>query len=162
MTTVDLTRMELQGNAPVGAASELKPGQAVGIRVDGIPGRTFEGKVVRINPVADEGTRTIRAYSIIDNSDGVLLGGMFATGSVVVGEIDEALAVSTVALREDADGNHLLRIADGRLLRTPVETGGTWAGGLTQITGGLAAGETIVAAPLPELQDGDAVKIVEE
>lgn len=162
LTIVDLTRMEMQGNAPVSAGSELRPGQSVSVRVDGIPGRSFDGEVVRINPVAEEGTRTIPAYIIIDNPERVLLGGMFATGSVVIEEIKDALAVPTVALREDAEGHHLLRIEGDRLLRAAVETGGTWAGGMTRITDGVEAGQMVVTAPLAELQDGDAVEIVEE
>lgn len=160
VTVVDLTAVEMRANAPVGAGSLLAPGQKVSIRVDGIPERSFEGIVTRINPVASEGTRTIPVYVLIDNADGTLLGGMFATGQIVVEAEDDALAVPTVALREGAGGQHLLVIEEGRLRARPVETGGEWAGGLTRIVSGVRAGDTVVTAPLPTLSDGDAVEIV--
>jgi RND family efflux transporter MFP subunit len=161
VTVVDLSAVEMQANAPVGAGSLLAPGQSVAVRVDGIPNRVFEGEVTRINPVADEGTRTIPVYVLIDNADGVLLGGMFATGQVTVTQIEDALAIPEVALREDAKGHHVLVIEDGHLHARPVETAGQWAGGLTRVTKGLKPGEKVVTAPLPQLNDGDAVEIVE-
>ena len=162
VTVVDLTSVEMHANAPVGAGSLLSRGQTVGIHVDGITNRDFVGTVTRINPVAEEGTRTIPVYVLIDNADKILLGGMFATGQIVVEEVSDALAVPTVALREDAQGYHLLIIENGTLRAQPVETGGEWAGRLTQIKAGLMPGQQVVTAPLPELTDGDAVEIVED
>ena len=160
ITVVDLTKVEMQANAPVAVGALLARGQNVSVRVDGIAGRSFAGRVTRINPVANEATRTIPVYVLIDNADRVLLGGMFATGQIVVEEAKEALAVPTVALREDAQGYHLLVIDGNQLRATPVETGGEWAGALTQITSGLSAGQKVVTAPLPALSDGDSVEIV--
>lgn len=161
MTVVDLSTVEMQANAAVGAGSLLKPGQSVTVRVDGIPGRSFDGTVARINPVAEAETRTIPVYVTIDNAEGLLLGGMFATGQVVVEEAEDALAVPASALREDAQGQHVLRVEDGKLVRQPVTTAGDWTGRLTQISEGLAPGQIVVTAPLNELNPGDAVELVE-
>ena len=122
----------------------------------------FEGIVTRINPVAEEGTRTIPVYVTIDNADGLLLGGMFASGQIVIEQAENALAVPSVALRETADGLQVLRISDGRLNAVSVEVGGEWAGALTRITAGLNVGDRVVTAPLPALRHGDAVQIVAE
>lgn len=162
VTVVDLTSVEMQGNAPVASGALLRSGQTVSVAVDGIPTRTFTGRVVRINPVAQEGTRTVPVYVTIDNSDGMLLAGMFATGQITVEEIADALAVPTAALREDAQGLYLLEVDSGTLVRRPVEVAGTWAGGQTRIVSGAEAGQTIVTAPLPTLMAGDAVEIVED
>ena len=85
---------------------------------------------------------------------------MFATAQVVVEEATDAIAVPSAALREDAAGAYVLRIADGMLQRAGVDLGGTWSGGLTRISNGLAVGDTVVVAPLPSLQAGDAVELV--
>ncbi|WP_372840180.1 efflux RND transporter periplasmic adaptor subunit [Phaeovulum sp.] len=162
VTVVDLTSVEMNASAAVGAGSQLTRGQAVSVHVDGIPGRTFEGVVTRINPVAEEGTRTIPVYVQIENADGILLGGMFGVGQIVVEDAPQSLAVPATALREDAAGHHLLQIEDGRLVRRQVETDGDWAGGLVRILSGVEPGQTVVTAPLPSLASGDAVEIVEE
>lgn len=160
VSIVDLRTVELRANAAVADGALLRPQQAVVVTVDGIERQPFEGVVARINPVAQEGTRTVPVYITIDNPDGVLLGGMFATAQVVIDEAVDAIAIPTVALREDADGPFVLRIRDDHLQRAGVETGGTWTGGLTRITQGLTAGDRVVTAPLPSLQPGDAVELV--
>lgn len=160
VSIVDLRTVELRANAAVADGALLRQRQAVIVTVDGIEGRTFDGVVSRINPVAQEGTRTVPVYITIDNPDGVLLGGMFATAQVVIESAVDAIALPTVALREDAEGPYVLRVVDDRLERAGVETGGTWSGSLTRITQGLAVGDRVITAPLPSLQAGDAVELV--
>lgn len=161
VTVVDLSSVEMQANAAVASGSLLMAGQVVTITVDGIEDRAFTGTVTRINPVANAATRTIPVYIAIDNADGVLLGGMFAAGQIVVDRVENALAVPGDALRRDQKGDYVLRIEDGTLLRQSVETGDVWAEGMTLITDGLEPGQIVVTAPLPSLHAGDAVEMVE-
>lgn len=159
---VDLNIMEMQGSAPVAAGAALKAEQLASISVDGVPDRSFAGTVVRINPVAQEGTRTVPVYITIDNSDGTLRGGMFASGQVTVAERQDAIAVPRDALHEDDQGKYVLKIVDNELVRTPVETGQSWSfNRVIGIVSGLDAGDVIVSAPLDELQPGDLVRTVE-
>lgn len=159
LSVVDLSRMEMAGAAPVSAGAVLAPGQEVDLSVDGIEGRDFTGIVARIAPVADEGTRTITVFVDVDNADGVLLGGMFATGGIVVDEARDALAVPRAALREEG-GDHVLVLEDGTLARRDVEAGAEWPGGLVQVEG-LEPGAQVVTADLPDLQAGEPVQLVD-
>jgi RND family efflux transporter MFP subunit len=122
MTIVDLTQMEMLAAAPVSAGASLRRGQRVELRVDGIGGRAFTGVVDRIAPVAEEGTRTLTVYVLIDNAEGTLLGGMFATGVIITAEAPDALAVPQAAIRT-AGGDHVLVIEDGVLARREVTVG---------------------------------------
>src|SRR5690606_24664071 len=134
---------------PVGASAQIAAGQAVIVTVEGLSAREFAGTVARVNPVALAGTRTTPVYITLDNAQGVLRGGMFATGQIVVDEQPEALAVPETALREDAEGVFVLKLADEALLRQPVEKGRQWSRGrLIEITKGLVAGDIVVTAPL--------------
>ncbi|MCB1366917.1 MAG: efflux RND transporter periplasmic adaptor subunit [Rhodoferax sp.] len=161
VTVVDLSSVEMQANAAVASGSLLAAGQAVTISVDGIEDRVFNGIVTRINPVANAATRTIPVYIAIDNADGVLLGGMFAAGQIVVDRVENAIAVPGDAVRRDQRGDYVLVIADGKLVRQPVEIGSVWAEGMTLITSGLEPGQIVVTAPLPALHAGDSVEMVE-
>ncbi|MBZ0130025.1 MAG: efflux RND transporter periplasmic adaptor subunit [Rhodobacteraceae bacterium] len=161
VTVVDLSSVEMQANAAVASGSLLAAGQAVTISVDGIEDRMFNGIVTRINPVANAATRTIPVYIAIDNADGVLLGGMFAAGQIVVDRVENAIAVPGDAVRRDQRGDYVLVIADGKLVRQPVEIGSVWAEGMTLITSGLEPGQIVVTAPLPALHAGDSVEMVE-
>jgi RND family efflux transporter MFP subunit len=162
MSVVDLATVELEAAAPVAAGVLLQPGQTVEVSVDGIADRVFEGTVARINPVAAEGTRAIPVYITMDNAEGLLFGGMFATADVVVAAAPGALAVPSEAIRTDAGGAYVLTITDDTLVRTPVTIADTWAGGLTRVTGGLEPGDEVVMAALPELDPGDVIERVEE
>ena len=161
ISIVDLSTVEMRANAAVADGALLRRDQTVLINVDGVEGRNFEGRVARINPVAEEGTRTIPVYVMIDNPDGILLGGMFASAQVVVDAVEDAIAMPTRALRDDVDGPYVLRIEGDALVRQTIETGGTWAGRLTQITSGLEAGQRVVTAPLPALHPGDIITLLE-
>jgi RND family efflux transporter MFP subunit len=161
-TIVDLDRLELSAAAPVGSSAQIKPGQSVGVSVEGLPNQQFTGTVDRVNPVAVAGTRTIPVYIGLDNTERLLRGGMFATGQVVVAEQPNALAVPKAAIREDAEGFYLLKLADGAVVRQTIEQGQTWNGGrLIEITSGLVDGDVVVTAPLTQLQPGDTVEMVE-
>jgi RND family efflux transporter MFP subunit len=161
-TIVDLTTVELTAAAPVSAGALVKPGQAVAVSVEGIAGRTFEGKVERVNPVAASGTRTIPVYITLDNADAVLRGGMFAVGQITVTQQADALALPSGAIREDAEGFYVLKVDGDAVTRQAIEKGGEWsAGRLIEITSGISAGDVIVTAVLTQLQPGDHIEMVE-
>jgi membrane fusion protein (multidrug efflux system) len=163
VTVVDLSSVEVVAAAPVGTAAQIERGQTVRITVEGLAGRTFEGEVDRINPVAQEGTRTIPVYVALDNADGLLRGGMFATGNIVVEAIDGAIAVPATAIREDAEGTHVLKLEGETVVRQPVELGEVWSTNrLTEIRSGLAAGDVIVSALLPQLVPGTRIQMLME
>lgn len=161
-TIVDLSTLELNASAPVGSSAQLAKGQAVSVTVEGLPGNTYAGVVDRINPIAVAGTRTIPVYIVLENERGLLRGGMFATGQIVIAEQPDALAVPEAALREDAEGFFVLKLADGKVVRQAIEQGETWNGNrLVEITSGLSAGDVVVTAPLTQLQPDDLVEMVE-
>lgn len=161
-TIVDLSTLELNASAPVGSSAQLAPDQAVTITVEGLTDQTFAGTVDRINPIALAGTRSIPVYITLENSGGLLRGGMFATGQVTVASRSDAIAVPQAALREDAEGFFVLKLADGKVVRQAIEQGGSWNGNrLIEITSGLVAGDVVVTAPLTQLQPEDLVEMVE-
>jgi RND family efflux transporter MFP subunit len=158
---VNLEQMEFDAVASVNNSARVAPGQAVNVTVTGLGDRVFPGTVMRVNPVAQSGTRTVPIYIELDNAEGVLRGGMFATGYIVVAEKADALAVPAAALREDAEGHYVLKLADGVLSRVGVEVVAEWDRGRTIEVTGLAEGDVVVAAPLAELTAGEAYGMVE-
>lgn len=161
-TVVNLDEMEFQASGSVTSSALVSPGQAVEVTAAGLANETFEGEVTRVNPVAASGTRTIPIYVLIDNEPGRLRGGMFATGQITVAEKADAIAVPASALREDAEGEFVLKLDNGTLVRQAVEPGDAWhRGGVVEVSG-LTAGDIIVSAPLAELTAGSAYETVED
>ncbi|MCT9000582.1 MULTISPECIES: efflux RND transporter periplasmic adaptor subunit [Chelativorans] len=153
MTVVDTSVLEAEVLVSTRDITRLKVEQTAELQVDGLEGSTITGTVDRINPVANEGSRLVPVFIRLENTEGRLWGGMFATGSILVRQEEDVLAIPQTALRDDEEGQHVLKITDGKLVRRPVELGPIWDGGrLVEITSGIVAGDTVLSAPLPELQ----------
>nr|WP_295828534.1 efflux RND transporter periplasmic adaptor subunit [uncultured Azospirillum sp.] len=158
-TIVDLSRVEVEATVPAEQVARLAVGQAATLRVKGFGEREFAGRVARINPMARAGSRAIPVYVTIDNKDGALRGGMFASGEVLVAQASGAIAVPPVAVRHDDQGDYVLVIADGRTERRPVTRVDLWArGDLVQVEG-LAPGDRVVTGNLPGLTAGRPVTV---
>lgn len=162
-TIVDLSSMDVEVGIPTNRISSIAVGQSVDLKVEGIGDRTFQAKVTRINPVADAGTRTVTVYISLPNPDGRLSGGMFVTGTITVQKDENALALPKSAIREDAQGAFVFAIEDDAIVRKTVTLGDSFDdGNLVTLTDGVAAGETIIVAPLAGLDPGTAVTVGEE
>lgn len=161
VSIVDLSEVELVGQAPVVAATQISVGQEVEVTVDGLTGETFVGTVERINPVATAGARTVPVYITLGNDDGHLIGGMFAIGQIIVDEVDGAIGMPSDAILEDREGDYVFVIENDTAVRRAVTVGDSWRGNMVQITEGLSAGEVAVTAPLAGLAAGDLVTLVE-
>lgn len=161
-TIVNLDDMEFDAAASVNSSAMVAAGQQATVAVTGLEGQTFTGTVTRVNPVAVSGTRTVPIYVELTNTDGSLRGGMFATGQIIVAEKADAQAVSAAALREDAEGNFVLKLVDGVLVRQKIDVVQAWdRGRLVEITG-LDEGDVVVSAPLDDLAALDTYALVED
>lgn len=160
-TLVNLDEMDFQASASVNSSALVSPGQTASVTATGLDNQTFEGEVTRVSPVAQTGTRTVPIFISIANDEGRLRGGMFATGQITVAEKVDAIAVPATALREDADGNFVLKLDNGTLVRQAVELGDQWDRGATIEVTGLAAGDVVITAPLTELSAGEAYEMIE-
>lgn len=157
---VDLGRMELAAAIPASEIAAVRTGQSVRFTVDGFGDRPFDGKIDRINPAAEDGTRSIRVYAALDNADGALRGGMFAKGSVL---IDAGRAVTLVpirTLREENGEAVVLRIDGDRVVRTAVRIGMRDADrGVAEVVSGLEPGQRVLDANVSNVRPGDRVRL---
>ena len=83
---VDNTRMWLMIDAAEQALSYLEEGQSVRFDVRPFPDARFTGQVDWISPRLDAQTRTVQVRAIVDNPDGLLRAGMFATATIAAGQ----------------------------------------------------------------------------
>lgn len=149
---VDLAEMELEVPVPALEIAAVKPGQRVTFTVTGFGERRFEGRVVRINPVADAGTRAISVYARVANPGLELKGGMYARGEISAGAGGDALGVPLEALHDGAGQNPwLLVLSNGRLEKRVVEIAGRdERRNQLFLSKGVSEGETVVVARLTE------------
>ncbi len=161
---VDLTQMELSVPVPATEIALVKVGQAVAFTVSGFGDRKFEGKVVRINPVADAGTRAISVYVRVENGGLDLKGGMFARGEISVGASGEALTVPLEALHAGTadEPSWVLVLRDGKLEKRSLETGSRdERNNRIVVSSGLEDGDIVVVARLTEKAVGQSARLSE-
>jgi membrane fusion protein (multidrug efflux system) len=154
-TVVDLARMEIEAPAPASEVPGVKPGQSATFRVDGFGERTFEGRVERINPTAEQGSRAILIYISVANPDGALKGGMFAKGNIALDKAPKTMVIPATALREEAGQAFVFTIEDGKIARRTVTVGlREEQAGLVEVKDGLQQGAAVVAARVSGLKVG--------
>jgi RND family efflux transporter MFP subunit len=159
-TIVSLDELTLEAQVPTTDIPRIRAGQQVRFHVDGYAGRTFTGKVARINPTTQEGSRAMLVYVTVANGDGALRGGMFAKGSIATERADGLPLVPTAAVREDAGRTVVYKVAGDRIVAQPVTLGLTSEDdGLAAVTAGLAAGENVLVTKLDGVKPGDRVRL---
>lgn len=161
-TVVDPSSMRLEAMAPVSALATLKVGSLVEFEVSGYEGKVFAGRVLRINPAVDPGTRQVRITVAIPNRGNNLVAGLFARGRVTAEERD-ALAVPISAVDLRGATPTVRRIRGGK-----VETVAVTLGlrddvlEMVEVLTGLAAGDSVLRAGATGIAPGTPVVVTKE
>ncbi len=123
VTIVDLAELELQALVPAVDVPELAAGMPVELSIDGFGDRRFRGRVERINPSTEPGTRAFLVYIGIPNSEHLLRGGMFATGRIALARAAPVPTLPLAAVRTEGGQAYVWAIDGGRLARRTVLLG---------------------------------------
>lgn len=152
---VDLSQMEFQALAPASEIPGVKVGQIAHFKVSGFGDRIFDGRVERINPMTEQGSRSITVYLSVPNPDGALKGGMFGQGMLVMDKNAPAPTIPAAAVRSEAGLPFVLVFADGKLYKRPITPGLTSEdGGSVEVRDGLKPGEQVLLAKLDDFKEG--------
>ena len=155
---VDASRLEATLNVPEREIAKLKPGQAVGLAVDALPGKQFTGTVDRVAPVVDNGTGTFRVVASFPGN-GELQPGMFSRLDINYDQRADALVVPRTALLEDGGEPAVYVVRDGKAQRTVLKLGYNDAGWV-EVREGLKPGDQVVIAGKAALREGSAVQVI--
>jgi RND family efflux transporter MFP subunit len=155
VTVVDLKDMELQAAVPAVDVPELTIGKPVELVIDGFGDRRFKGRVERINPATEPGTRSILVYVGIPNIDGSLRGGMFATGKIALASSAAVPTLPATAVRTEGGISFVWLLEEGKLSKRVVVTGARDdAAGRVEVRTVLPAGAPVLGARMDNLKDG--------
>jgi RND family efflux transporter MFP subunit len=157
VTLVRQHPLRLQLAVPERAATMLRVGQPVRVTVEGDP-TIHEGRVTRISPSIEEGTRTLPIEAEIPNLEGKLRPGTFAKADIVTSQ-DPSLVVPQSALVVFAGVEKVLVVKDGKAIEQRVRTG-LRLGERVELLDGVKAGDLVILSP-GGLADGSPVTIAE-
>ncbi|RSZ56444.1 efflux RND transporter periplasmic adaptor subunit [Massilia atriviolacea] len=159
---VNLHQLTLEAQVPASDIPRVKIGQEVSFRVDGYPSRTFVGKVARINPTTETGSRAMLVYISVDNADSALRGGMFAKGSITTHKSAVGPLLPFAALRKDQERDVVYLVEGGKVVARPVTLGlRNEDEGMVEVTAGLEHGARVITARLDAVKPGSQVKLIE-
>ncbi len=123
---------------------EVRTGQKATITTSDLPGRVFDGTVIRVNPAATvmEGQATYGVTIQLNTASG-LRSGMDATAEIMTGTANKVLVVPVGALQQVGSAWGVYVEREGQFYFQPVRVG-LWGGQTVQVKSGLTAGEKIL------------------
>ncbi len=126
-------------------ARAVRVGTPATITVKGLPARTFHGRVTFIYPQLDEKTRTLTARVEVENSDGELQPGMYATAQLVAAGRRAVSVPLEAVLPTGTKDIVFVNRGDGRFVPREVRVG-LRGDSLVEIVSGLEPGDEVVAS----------------
>ena len=160
VTIVDLKDLEVQALVPAIDVPELEIGMPVELTVDGYGERRFTGRIERINPSTEPGTRALLVYVGLPNPDALLKSGMFATGRIALAASAPAPTLPIAAVRSEAGQSFVWVIDNGKLSRRIVMLGRRDTdNGLVEIKTTLPSDLPILSARFDNLKDGTPARV---
>lgn len=158
---VNLQQLELEAAVPSSEISAVAIGQKVELRIEGLSQR-FNGKVVRINPATQAGSRSVPVYVQVANPQNLLRVGMFADGRLLLSSKAAVLTLPQSAVRKVNDGSFVFAIVNNKIERLPVTLGSTGLVGdehHIEITSGLEFGAQVIRTDMGNLTPGTPVRV---
>nr|HPQ41354.1 efflux RND transporter periplasmic adaptor subunit [bacterium] len=146
---------------PEREAARLKKNMTAVILPDALPGRAFDAVIQRVNPSVDPRTGTVKVTLAFRQNQPELSTGMFVRVQILVEHRDNAVLVPKQAiLRRKNQARVFVMTGEGTAERREVQLG------LEDITtfevlSGLAPGERLIVVGQHNLEDGQAVRLLE-
>ena len=152
LSIVNSSSVQASGNVYEKDLSQIRVGQPVRIKVNGLPNRTFGGRISVVGATVQGETRVIPVKAELDNTDGSLKPGMFAEIEVLTNLTPVAvLAVPKSAIVETNDKKKLIFVQNGSTFQSTDVTLGRESGEFVEVTNGLFDGDKVVTQRAPQL-----------
>lgn len=152
-TIVRTSTLRARIDVPEQDIGKVATGQGVSVQTSAWPDRKFAGTVVRISPSLNATARTLTVEAEIQNVDGLLKPGQFATVRITQSRPEPAVMIPVRAVKTAGDTNSVFVVKDGIARETFVQLG-LLENDLIQVKSGIAEGDQVVVSDLSQLVDG--------
>ena len=137
---------------------DVQVGQAVEVALDALPGKTYDGRIIALNPLVDAGGRALVIRAQVRNQDTALRPGMFARVTLITRAKKESLVLPEEALVPQGTEQFIFRVVDGKAVRATVQTGQR-RDSKVEILSGVNEDDMVVTAGQIRLRDGVSVRV---
>jgi len=160
LTIVDLARLELAGAVGTHEVSRLSPGMAVEVQVEGAA-QAVSGRIARIAPAAEPGTRSIGVTIELPNPKESLRAGQYALARVTLPDDSDRLTLPLAAVGKTSGQDHVWVIEGGALARRMVTLGRrNEREGRVEVLHGVTSGSQVLAARFDNLREGAKASVM--
>jgi len=159
-TVAEVTKLRLFVSVPEAFGPFLQPGLTADVTVPQFPNRHFTGKFLTVARGFDVSTRTAITVFEIDNEDGALWPGSYATVRLTAPVDRKVLTIPTTSLVFQEHGAQIAMVSeDDRVHFKPIAVNRVLDNAM-EITDGISASDRIVNNPSAALLEGDKVIII--
>ncbi len=160
LAIVDLSSLELAGTVGTHEVARLAPGLPVTLKVEGLDSPVV-GRLGRIAPAAEAGTRSIGVTVVVANPDETLRAGQYAVAAVEIADRQQRLVLPATAIGSAAGQDHVWVIENGMLMRRAVTLGRRDdAGGRVEVLAGIGPQAEVLALRFDNLREGARASVV--
>ncbi len=160
LTIVDLARLELAGMVGTHEVARIRPGLPVQVAVEGVD-QPVAGRVARIAPAAEAGTRSIGVTIELPNPKEQLRAGQYALARAELPDNTERLTLPVSAVGTTSGQDHVWLIEGGQLVRRAVTVGRRdEREGRIEVLKGLTPAAQVLAARFDNLREGAKATVV--
>jgi RND family efflux transporter MFP subunit len=150
--------IKFRAQVPERFLGQVKVGQSVHVHVEAYPGETFEGTVARISPQVEMSSRTFAVEMLLENADGRLGAGSFASGQILTRVDPQVTLVPAEAIVTFAGVSKVYTVADGKAVERKIELGQR-VGDQVEVVGGMDKPEAVVIEGKNRLATGTPVHL---
>ena len=160
LTIVDLATLELAGNIGTHEVSRIAPGLMVQVQVEGVT-QAVQGRVARIAPAAEPGTRSIGVTIALTNPKEALRAGQYALARATLVDDADRLTLPVSAVGNTSGQDHVWVIEGGVLARRAITVGRRDAReGRVEVLQGVTPASQVLAAHFDNLREGAKASVV--
>ena len=156
-TIVRTGTLRLKIDVPEQSIGKVAVGQGISLQTSAYPDRSFAGTVVRILPGLNVTARTLTVEAEVQNTEGLLKPGQFATVRITQSKPENAVMIPASAVKAEGDTNKVFVIKDGAAREHIVQLG-LLENDMIQIKTGLVEGDIIATSNINDLFDGVLVR----
>ena len=153
---VSLNGVYFEGQVPETEIANVQIGQTATVTLDAIPGRTFEGTVVAIDPKAESLGRLFATRIAINNPGSIVRPGMFGKAILRLKSIPNALTLPVDAIRKEGDKSFVF-VRNGDVAKRVEIRVGQQQGEFVQVFN-LTTTQDVVLKGKDLLQDGSKIR----
>ncbi|MGD0281571.1 MAG: efflux RND transporter periplasmic adaptor subunit [Dissulfurispiraceae bacterium] len=166
VTIADMSSLEVEADVSESNLQQVRVGQPGLIQLDALPESRFRGEVSTVVPTADRSKGTVMVKVRFIDKDKRILPEMSAKVAFLsrpAGRDEQTpfIALNPVSVVSRSDRKVVFLIRGQQAIEAPV-TIGAKRGDMLEVTGGVQAGDKIVANPPSGLRNGAKIKVAEK